>query len=519
MKKILALVMIIMILVLGLSIEREVSSFQEENKYNGYINYNMVSNPDNLKQTNNVNVREKDLLANLFEGLVKENESGVIEGALAKSFNVSEDGLEYEFILREDIYYSSGEKILPDDFVSFFKSFLEDEENIYRSDLDCIYGAKDFREGKNDFSKVAIRAKDNSVVIRLNYPCPYLLNILANPIYTLRDYNELEQYKNNYKGIRFTGPFIINEAFKEYIIITKNSKYYDHKDIYESPIRISFIESSESALAVLEEENNNVNSKVDLMLDVPVNEIYRLNKLKLIESFDGDTLINIRFNVDNGKIFNDIEARRFISNLINRDNICKSISSKLLKPAYTTTPALEEVYEKTDSQNHDIDKSYFDKITTEDKLQISVLYEENSLQRRLAKEFCKYLYKETGVEFIPKGYSRAELEKLKESKEYDIFLEAFKFQYDYEKEYYEYILTFFQDDSSLIKDIINDIRFKVNKQERINELYKCEEILKNEKLIIPLYKVNNVVCRKENIKGIYVTNFGNIILSKLKISL
>lgn len=124
MKKILAFTMIVMIIFLGISIERDISVVDNKNPYDQYINYNMAANPENLKLTATNYVREKDLLINLFQGLVKEDENGKIVGALAEEFQVSEDGLEYNFKLRDNIYYSTGSKITSKDFVDFFKSFF-----------------------------------------------------------------------------------------------------------------------------------------------------------------------------------------------------------------------------------------------------------------------------------------------------------------------------------------------------------------------------------------------------------
>ena len=76
MKKILAFTMIVMIIFLGISIERDISVVDETNPYDQYINYNMAANPENLKLTSSSGIREKDLLINLFLGLVKEDENG-----------------------------------------------------------------------------------------------------------------------------------------------------------------------------------------------------------------------------------------------------------------------------------------------------------------------------------------------------------------------------------------------------------------------------------------------------------
>jgi len=196
-KKIIFTVLCIIIILAGISIEKDKLNSVKYSKVN-YITYNMNVNPEDLQLTRENTVRDKDLLITLFEGLVKEDNNGEIVPALAKEIITSEDGLEYTFILREDIYYSTGEKITAEAIKSFFKGFLSDRNNVYASSLDCIYGAKEFREGIGDFSNVAINVKDDSTIaIRLNYKNPYFINIIANPVFNIRDYGTLDKYKEN----------------------------------------------------------------------------------------------------------------------------------------------------------------------------------------------------------------------------------------------------------------------------------------------------------------------------------
>ncbi len=47
------------------------------------------------------------------------NEEGEIEPALAESWEISEDGTEYTFYLREDVVFHNGEPFNADAVVSF----------------------------------------------------------------------------------------------------------------------------------------------------------------------------------------------------------------------------------------------------------------------------------------------------------------------------------------------------------------------------------------------------------------
>lgn len=513
-KKILAFIMIVMIILLGISIEKDISVVDNTNPYDKYINYNMAANPDNLKLTNSNDVREKDLLINLFQGLVREDENGKIVGALAEEFQVSEDGLEYNFKLRSDIYYSTGEKITSKDFVDFFKKFLDDENNIYRSDLDFIYGVKDYREGKGDFSQVAIIAKDDMVTIRLNKPCPYLLEILSHPVYVLRDYDKVSGYKSKYKEIRYTGPYIIKNIYSKDIILAKNDKYYKAEEVTEEELRISFMDSAENALAIFEEADNKTDNKVDIMMDVPVNEVYRLKKENMIKSFEGNESLILNFNENKDKASSTIEFRTAVKDGLDRELCSETVSNSLLRPIYSSVILEEKSVEVFKPQWKSDVKKYFKELNKDNSLKIKVVYEDKSLQRRVAKELCEDLSKETDVEFIPLGYSNEEFNKVLESGDYDIYISSFQYKYDSEFEYFKQLAT--EQGEENCKDIIDKNLYIMNRNERKGEFIQCEQILSQSLSSIPLYNINNVVCIKRNFTGIYVNTRGNIDLEKLK---
>ena len=184
MKKILCIILIFMMMLTSGCVEKKVKPTTSRK----YLVYNLGELPSDLLMLNSDNVREKDLLLALFEGLVREDKNGQIVPAMAEKFEITEDRIGYTFKLRKDIHYSDGTAIKAIDFVRFFHNILLEKENIFAEQLYCIFGAKDFRMGKVGFEKVAIVAKDDlTLEIRLNSPNDYFINILSNPVFTLRE--------------------------------------------------------------------------------------------------------------------------------------------------------------------------------------------------------------------------------------------------------------------------------------------------------------------------------------------
>ncbi len=57
----------------------------------------------------------KEILFNIFEGLVKSDENGNLIGAVASDYTVSEDGLVYTFTLRDNVKFHNGNAVTAED--------------------------------------------------------------------------------------------------------------------------------------------------------------------------------------------------------------------------------------------------------------------------------------------------------------------------------------------------------------------------------------------------------------------
>lgn len=106
--------------------------------------------------------------ADQFEGLTRYAADGEIEPGLAERWSVSENGLEWEFVLRPDLAFSDGEPITPQLFAAIFDRLRNPETAAPTASLfDAI-------------AAVEAQAPDR-VRIALAYPYPALLELLAHP--------------------------------------------------------------------------------------------------------------------------------------------------------------------------------------------------------------------------------------------------------------------------------------------------------------------------------------------------
>ncbi len=521
MKKIIFIIFTVIIILFTIKIQRESLQVQIDSKEN--ITYSINERPSDLNMTKSQNLREKDLLISLFQGLVKEDKNGEIIPALAESYKISEDGLEYSFKLRENVYYSTGEKIQTEDYIEFYKEFLGDKENLYAQYLDCIFGAKDFREGKGDFSKVAIMKREsNNLVFRLNYVTPYFIEMLAHPVFVLRDYEKLKvKYEDCYKNIRYTGPFIINNIENKDVYLSKNAKYYNEKSITDESIRFIFNENSEEALAQFQTtENEEYKNSIDILSDVPANEYARLSEEGSIQSFKGSTVYYLSFNLDN-KMNKDINFRKSINELLSKEYYSQQISSDIIKPAWSY---IYEDYQQEKSfptfGNSKMALEYYENCKVKDE-EIILIYEDSPLNKRIAETISKDIEEDLNVNMSIKGVSDESWKEAIKSGEYHLILQKVTPIFNDSIEYYN---TFKSNDiNNLIKynnprydELIKSMWNEVNKEKRYEIYRQCEEILKSDLPSIPVYYLDTGLCVDKEIIGIHTTNSGNVILDNIK---
>lgn len=511
MKKIILLTLTILILLFSFSIEGNDEN-SKSNQKNKYVIYNMEQRPKNLIMTDNKNVREKDLIVSLFEGLVSLNDKGEIVPALCKEYNVSEDGIQYTFNLRENIRYSNGEKITANDFVQFFEEFLCDEKNIYREDLNCIFGVKQFINDTEDFSNVAIKAIDEkTLAIRLNNPCENFIYMLSKPVMSLRKYTALKNENTITKDTLFTGPFIIQDITHDNeIVISKNKNYYKNNLVTNEKIIISFINDKEKALAYFEEEE----SKLDIMIDPPINELSRLEEKNFLQGFDGDSSVYINFNLNKDLITTDLNFRKAINESMSKEFFIQQICKEFGNVA--SCYGVDQCGKFSSYGNNNLALRYLKNSKYNDEV-ITFLYKNNPIEKRIAEDLSKDIKDDLDINIKLKAYNNDE--ELTQNNKFHMILaldnnrDKDKYFLNLSSEKYKKFYGFANEKYD--KSVQQLLGEKHNK-DKIEIYDQCENLLREELPIIPIYNLNTVLCKKNNIENIYINKHGNIVLCNLK---
>ena len=75
---------------------------------------------------------DRDIVELLYSGLMKYDEKGRIVSDLASDYKITDDGKTYEFILKDNIYWSDGQKVTADDVIYTIKTI---SDPAYKSPL------------------------------------------------------------------------------------------------------------------------------------------------------------------------------------------------------------------------------------------------------------------------------------------------------------------------------------------------------------------------------------------------
>lgn len=251
--------------------------------------------------------------------LVKYNSNLEFENDLATSYSLSEDGLKWSFKLRDDAYFSDGEKVTAEDV-----AFTLETAKAQQGSVDLSYMDK------------ANAVDDYNLEVSLKKPTSIFLNTLASiGIVPKHAYNE--DYGRKPIG---SGPYkFVEWRPQEQIIFTANEKYYGQK----APIKdvtIVFM-SEDAALAAVQAGEVDVAYSSAKLATTKV-EGYHVEAIKSIDN-RGFTLPmekNTGKKSENGGLIgNDVtsnkEIRQAIAYAVDRQALVDYVLNGFGRPAYS----------------------------------------------------------------------------------------------------------------------------------------------------------------------------------------
>lgn len=177
---------------------------------------------------------------NLVRYVVTSDGSAKYEPGVAKSWEVSDDGLVWTFYLREDAKWADGSPLNAHDFVySWQRVFDPEVASDYEWMVDAmIKGGGEFAAGDGAREDVGVKALDDyTLQIELNVKVSYFLQIASFPTYKPVNKAMVEKYGDEYgSSVDKTlgnGPYVVSEWNEGVdLVYTKNEHYWDAENVH-----------------------------------------------------------------------------------------------------------------------------------------------------------------------------------------------------------------------------------------------------------------------------------------------
>lgn len=215
-----------------------------------------LTDPETLDYTFSGQKYTAENTANFVDGLVSYDQYRQIVPALAKSWDVSEDGKTYTYHIRKNVPWVDADgneydTVKPSDWVTGLKHAADTNSETLYLVSDSITGLADYASGKDkDFSKVGIKADDKAgtLTYTLNAPESFWNSKATYGIlYPINAEFLKEKGKDFGKvatdGILYNGAFIATKFDNKSAIEYKaNDTYWDKKNVHIKNVKLSFFD-------------------------------------------------------------------------------------------------------------------------------------------------------------------------------------------------------------------------------------------------------------------------------------
>lgn len=165
-------------------------------------------------------------VAYVFDGLTRFTPDAKVVPGLAKSWDVTPDGITYTFHLRSGVKFHDGRPFTAHNVVSSFQRVLDPATKGGRGwPLYPIKGAEDYAAGKAQTISGMSAPNDTTVVITLKEPFSIFPKLLAMPVTSILPDNPGSDFGQKPIG---TGPWkFVEWKHDDYLRFARNPDYFD----------------------------------------------------------------------------------------------------------------------------------------------------------------------------------------------------------------------------------------------------------------------------------------------------
>jgi peptide/nickel transport system substrate-binding protein len=292
---------------------------QQQEKVFTFGRYQDAVTPDPVMNDSN---RDIWYMQQYYSGLLRFTKDMQIEGDLAESWDVSDDGLTYTFHLRPDLKFADGSPITPDDWLWSLNRARNPENGIWWFTLDAV----------DD-----MEATEDAVVFHLSEPyvpfiyTPALFNTVVMPKDKVEAAGGWEAFMQSPIG---AGPFLMTEWVKGDVMTLEKNPYYweSGKPVVDTIVLKTITDDNARVLALQAGD-------VDAINFVPPSRVTELDADPNIDvlQFPSTKTTYLTLNDRNAPL-DDKRVRQALSMAIDRDALIKTVNFGIGQPATSFRP-------------------------------------------------------------------------------------------------------------------------------------------------------------------------------------
>ncbi len=267
----------------------------------GSVVVGITQDLDSLDPHKAVAAGTREVLYNIFEGLVKPDKDGNLVPAVAESYTVAPDGMEYDFVLRKGVKFHNGAEVTAADVVYSLNRCAGRLENP-EAGVQVVAALSVI----SDITAVQEDGKD-VIKVRLSIPNTELIGFFTCNIVP-------EAYKDQAKAPVGTGPFkFVSYTPMSSFVMERNDDYYGTK-AHLKKVTFTISESTDAAFMSLQAGN------IDIFPYLTVDQAQQLKGKFTIEVGDMSLVQGLFLN-NEVKPFDNIDVRKAMNYAIDKQEI------------------------------------------------------------------------------------------------------------------------------------------------------------------------------------------------------
>jgi len=265
----------------------------------------------------------------MYEGLLRHDEGGALEPALASDWEISEDGKTYTFHIRKGVRFHDGTELTAEDVKASYNRILDPE----------LGSPQASRLQKIENMEVTDKYE---IKITLSSKFAPFLNKVSGPGRAIVPKSVAEGGENLKKKVAGTGPFTLsNWVPGEQVVLERNQDYWMEGLPYLDKVSYKIIPEPATRRAALQGGDIHMIPSAE---STSVKVLQGSKKLKVISTQELAYSL-IGFNLEREPL-NDSRVRRAISYATNREEIIQAVYDGLATVGTPLPPALSEWYLK-----------------------------------------------------------------------------------------------------------------------------------------------------------------------------